>query len=189
MTGYFFPSLCNIFNICRAMARPLAVLLPALLLATGLAAQSLPSGGTITEPNRGGDRWRVHSFATGSRAGGSYTLTVPGSSPVTSMDYLLVGGGGAGGALQRIVTGPSSGRATGAGGGGGGVVSGGFTPATGSYAVLVGAGGLRATTIDADGQKGGVSSLTGAGVARQAQGGGTPSETSSRRNGASGAGG
>ena len=90
-----------------------------------LAASAAGTGGTITTYGSGGSQYQVHSF-TNSAASEDLVL----ASGVT-MDIMIVGGGGAGGGIHA------------GGGGGGGVMEiTGWAVEAGTYAAVVGAGGV-----------------------------------------------
>ncbi len=120
-------------------------------VARAASVSAAMTGGTTAVYQSEGSYWRSHSFLA---AG---TLTV---SRAVSARYLVVHGGGAGGANR------------GGGGGGGDVLSGVVTLATGSQAVVIGAGGIAAVSTAAIGGNGGRSSLGSIGLTEGAPGGG-----------------
>jgi hypothetical protein len=99
--------------------------------APGIGAYA--TGGTIID---GGDGYIYHIF-TGS---GTFTVNRP-PAAIDSVDYLIVAGGGAG-STTPAPTGPRNG-----GGGGGGFRSGNILVSTGSYPIVVGAGGPSAPSF------------------------------------------
>ena len=127
------------------------------------------TGGTIL-PNAysEGRFFRVHAFTST----GSSTFSVSSVPSGSSIQYLVVGGGGGGGSDM------------GGGGGAGGYLTGTFTPSTGDYAVIVGAGGAGAPgpQVARRGFEGGVSSLIGTGVSVTALGGGGGASNHDRGN-------
>lgn len=89
------------------------------------------TGGTVVDTDIGGVPYRIHYFTET----GTSTLTVTNPGEV---EYLIVAGGGSGGSKSL---GSGGGTAGGGGGGAGGVVTGTKNVTTGSYSIIVGAGG------------------------------------------------
>lgn len=88
----------------------------------------IATGGVVTTVTEGGTTYRVHSF----RNTGSSTFNVTNAPPGAEIEYLIVAGGGAGGSGDDRTSG---------GGGGGGVLTGVRSISSGSWNVVVGAGG------------------------------------------------
>lgn len=92
------------------------------------------TGGTITDIDVDGRRWRVHTFTTS----GDFVVSDLGDSD-GSVEYLIVGGGGSGGLLN--------GDTVASGGGGGGDVAEGATSiGAGGHTIVVGGGGPKVTS-------------------------------------------
>ena len=136
-------------------------------------AQSYPTGGTIV--TSGG--YRYHTFTSSS------TFTVPSSSSVSSVEYLIVAGGGSGGFSYA--------NQTGAGGGGaGGLLNGTSSVSAASYTVTVGAGGTGVSAnTGGSGADSVFNSLTaiGGGGGAAGVGGGSTNATSGGSGGGGGA--
>ena len=97
---------------------------------------SVPTGGTITTYSSGGTDYFVHTFL----ASGDFVTFADGN-----VDYLLVAGGGAGG-----------GYAIGGGGGAGGyLTAAGLATTTGTYPIVIGAGGIADNSAHAPARPGG----------------------------------
>ena len=142
-------------------------------LTGGISNFALVTGGVVQEYESGGTNYRSHSFLnTGPhRFSTSTTLTI---------DFLIVGGGGG--------SAPSEGNNGSTGGAGaGGLVEGtSQTLAPGNYAITVGAGGARSTSLYAPASNGGDSTFNGF-TAKGGAGGGD--YEGGQRNGGCGAGG
>ena len=117
-------------------------------LTGGISNFTLVTGGVVQEYELSGTNYRSHSFLNSGphRFSTSTSLTI---------DFLIVGGGGG--------SAPSEGNNGSTGGAGaGGLVEGtSQTLAPGNYAITVGAGGARSTSLYASGSNGGDSTFNG----------------------------
>ena len=116
------------------------------LSATAIGEELLPEGGTITTDTIGGVNYRIHRFTS------SGNFVNPSSRTV---ECLIVAGGGSGGRGRTAV-------AWGGGGGAGGLLEGSFSLASGTFPVVVGAGGALPTSGEVSGASGGNSTFNGA---------------------------
>jgi hypothetical protein len=140
-------------------------------LESSAGLQVTAASATLFTPTIGGEPYKVYAFLTT----GSHSFTVAGTGVA---DYLVVGGGGGGGSDM------------GGGGGGGGVRAGSAQLASGTYNIVVGAGGAAAPAGDNQrrGFEGNDSSLSGPGVSVTAfRGGGGASNHNYSNNPAGGA--
>ena len=132
------------------------------------------TGGTITDTDVGGVPYRMHLFTS---AGTTNFVASKGG----EVEYLIVAGGGSGG----------SGRHAGAGGAGG-LVTGFTTITSGTYPIVVGAGGTAAPANGdssvVNGNNGGNSVAFGLTALGGGRGGGHPGPTESGASGGSGGG-
>ena len=144
-------------------------------------------GGTVTDYESGGTKYRVHSFLTS----GVFTVE-----EATTVDYLVIAGGGAGasdGATTGGGGGGAGGMLTSSGTSGGGASAGSaLSMAAGtSYTITVGAGGIGSSSRSDDGSNGSNSSISGTGITDVvATGGGRASysQGANAHNGGSGGG-
>lgn len=130
------------------------------------------TGGDIEDVEIDDIIYRVHTFAD------SGALEVV-SGSVDDAEVLIVAGGGAGG-------GSTNGTRGGGGGAGGKRNLTGVALATGSYAVVVGAGGVSTGNVNASGNDGGASSFDG--TAATGGGGGAAANNTGRAGGSGGGG-